>query len=192
MAEANDKKKDAKGEAEAAPAAAAAPAPAKSKKKIFVIAGGVVVLLCLIGVPVFIFAMKPAAQNPNEIPAEAAQKEPQVPMEGSHDEDQLAEGEEALGAFFPFENFVVNLSGAHYVRAQVQLEFNEKDIPKRFYTRLVPIRDAIISTIAKRSPEDLLAEKGKDTLKNDIKEMINEALKKEDVKQVYFTQFFIQ
>lgn len=193
MADEKDKKKDAekKGEKEEAPAAAVPP-PA-GKKKMILIGGGVAALLLLIGVPVMIFSMKPKTEDPNELSSGAAQEHgPALVAEGSHDEEELADGEESVGAFFPFENFVVNLSGGRYVRAQVQAEFVSKDVPKRFYARLVPIRDSIIGMLTSRAPDDLLSEKGKEALKNDIKDMINDLLKKEEVKKVYFTQFFIQ
>ncbi|MBN8548944.1 MAG: flagellar basal body-associated FliL family protein [Deltaproteobacteria bacterium] len=194
MADEKDKKKEAekKGDKDEAPQAAA-PAPA-SKKKMFLIGGGVVALLLVIGVPVMIFSMKPKASEENaELAANAAHDAgPGMVAEGSHDEEELADGEEAVGAFFPFENFIVNLSGGRYVRAQVQVEFNGKDVPKRFYARLVPVRDSIISMLSSRASDDLLTDKGKDALRNDIKDMINDLLKKEEVKKVYFTQFFIQ
>jgi flagellar FliL protein len=192
MADEKDKKKEAdKGGKEEAPAAPAAAAPAKSKKGLL-IGGGIALLLVLICVPVAIFSMKSKAPEGSELSADAAQDEPKLSVEGSHDEEEIAEGEEAIGAFFPMENFVVNLSGGHYIRAQVQIEFTEKDVPKRFFARIVPMRDSIITMLGSRTQEDLLSDKGKEAVKNDIKDMVNELLKKEVVKQVYFTQFFIQ
>lgn len=195
---ADEKKKDAekKGEKEEAPAADAVPAPS-NKKKFMLIGGGVVALLLVIGVPVVMFGMKTKTDDGSEVASDAAQHDAhghdsKLVAEGSHDEEELAEGEEAAGAFFPFENFVVNLSGGRYIRAQMQAEFNGKDVPKRFYARLVPIRDAVIGMLSSRAPDDLLTDKGKAALKEDIKEMINELLKKQEVKQIYFTQFFIQ
>ncbi len=185
-----EKKEPEKKEGEAAVAAAAAK-PAGGKKGMF-IAIGVVVLLVAIGVPVAMMSMKPKAAELSELPADAAEKEPQLQPEGSHDEEEIADGEEALGAFFPLENFVVNLSGRGYIRAQIQLEFNGKDVPKRFYARIVPARDAIIGLLAARTQEDLLSEKGKEALKSDVKDAINDLLKKQEVKNVYFTQFFVQ
>lgn len=193
MADEKDKKKDAekKGDKDEAPAAAA-PAPA-GKKKMILIGAGVVGLLLLIGVPVIFFSMKPKANDSNELASNAAQDHgPSLVAEGSHDEEELAEGEASVGAFFPFENFVVNLSGGRYVRAQIQAEFNGKDVPKKFYARMVPVRDSIITMLTSRAPDDLLSEKGKEALKTDIKDMINDLLKKEEVKKIYFTQFFIQ
>ncbi len=169
---------------------AQAAAPASSKKKTMLIVGGVVAFLLVIGIPVSIMMLK-GKKSTEELGADAAQEQGLVP-EGSEDEDALDEGEAAIGAMFPLETFVVNLQGGRFVRCQVQLEFESRDIPKRFYVRLVPVRDAIISLLTKRDAADLIGEKGKTALKDDIRETVNEILHKEDIKGVYFTQFVVQ
>ncbi len=171
---------------------AEAPAPAKSKKLLFVV-GGVVLLVILIGVPVAIFATKSKTTEATEqLAANAASHTDSVIPEGANDEDELLEGEEPLGAIFPLDTFVVNLSGAKYIRAQIQLEFTERDVPKRFYSRMVPIRDSIITLLTSKTAEDLGSEKGKENLRGELKDLVNEALRKEEVRKIYFTQFVIQ
>ena len=60
--------------------------------------------------------------------------------EGADSEEPLEEGEEALGALYPLETFVVNLKGGRYITTFVaQLEFATRDVPKRFYGRIVPM-----------------------------------------------------
>ncbi|MBX7144921.1 MAG: flagellar basal body-associated FliL family protein [Oligoflexia bacterium] len=187
----DDAKKDKKDGAEAAQAEAA-PAKSGSKKAIF-IGLGVVVLLIAIGVPVAFFALRKPATDEKGLPADLASgEEGKLVAEGSHDEDELEEGEEALGAIFPMETLVVNLSGGRYIRLQIQLEFTERDVPKRFFARLVPVRDALIEMLGRRSADDLLGDKGKEELKKSIRESINELMKREEIKRVYFTQFVIQ
>lgn len=185
------KKEDAK--PAQAEAAAPAAAPAKSKKMLF-IGGGVVLLLLAIGTPLIIMSMGSGEQKKDGTELNEVTEE--VPeggtLEGAQDQDELDEDESPLGAMFPMESFVVNLSGGRYIRCQIQLEFAERDIPARFYTRLVPVRDAIIRLLASRSAEDLAEAEGYDTLKNDVRELVNTILKKEDVKNVYFTQFVVQ
>jgi flagellar protein FliL len=165
-------------------------APAASKKKLFLIIGGVVLLLAAIGVPAFMMLSKSDAGN-EALSADAADEAGLV-AEGSNDEDELEEGEEGLGAIFPLDTFVVNLQGGRFIRCQLQFEFETRDVPKRFYAKLVPIRDAIISILTKRDAEDVISEKGKDTLKSEVREIVNEILRKEEVKTVYFTQFVVQ
>lgn len=166
-------------------------APAKSRKKLLLIIAGVVLLLVAIGVPVTIMSLKKSATPAEELDPDAAGGDAAAP-EGADDEDELDEGEEALGALFPLETFVVNLKGGSLIRCQVQLEFTGRDVPRRFYSKLVPTRDALIALLAKRTQEDALSEEGRTALKGDMKEAVNELLKKEEVRNVYFTQFVVQ
>lgn len=181
---AEEKKEDTEG-------TAAAAAPAGGKKKQLMIVGGIVALLLVIGIPVSLVIFKGDDKKGDELAADAAHEQGLVP-EGHDDEDALDEGEEALGAIFPLETFVVNLQGGKFIRCQMQLEFQTRDVPRRFYGRLVPVRDAIISLLTKRDADDVASEKGKSALKGEIRETVNEILRKEDVKGVYFTQFVVQ
>jgi flagellar FliL protein len=137
--------------------------------------------------------MKKGEPKVDELSADAASTEtPHGKLEGSEDVEDLEEGEEALGAIVPFDTFVVNLSGGKFIRVQLQVEFATLDVPRKFYSRMVPMRDAIISMLTERTPDDLESQKGKDTLKSQIRTTMNEMLHREDVKKIYFTQFVIQ
>ena len=162
------------------------------KKKLFIIIGGLVFLVLAIGAPVAFFTLRSTGPKTEEVSSDAAEGK-LATGEGYDFEDELEEGEEPIGAILPLDSFVVNLAGgAKFIRLQVQVEFNSLDIPRKLYPRLVPIRDSIITMLTQRSPEDLGSTKGKDTLRSDIKDMINETLKREEVKKIYFTQFVIQ
>lgn len=160
-------------------------------KRIFIAVGGIVALLIVVGVPAGYFLLK---KEPQEVEQVTPEMEPeQHKPEGQDDvEEELEEGEEPLGAIVPFETFLVNLSGGKYIRAQIQVEFETLDVPRRFYTRAVPIRDSIISLLTQMTAENLDTAKGKDKLRAEIRSVINTALRKEDVRRVYFTQFVIQ
>jgi flagellar FliL protein len=167
----------------------AAPPP-KSKKKLF-LSIGMVVLLIAAGAAFFL--LKPKKEEKEELAADAAHSESDLTNETSVDpEEPLDEGEEALGAIFPLETFVVNLNGGKYVRVQMQFEFASRDIPKPFLGKLVVVRDAIIALLNKKTAENILAENGKDTVKIAVKDIVNETFRKEYVKKVYFTQFIVQ
>jgi len=169
-----------------------APPATGGKKKRYLIIGGIVFLVLAAGVPAAIFAFKSKAPTNEELPADAAQPESQAASTTTPYEEELAEGEEALGAIIPFDTFIVNLSGGRYIRLQAQVEFNTLDVPRKFYTRLVPIKDQIISALTQKTADELITVKGKDSLRLQIKDTINETLRKEEVKRVYFTQFVIQ
>jgi flagellar FliL protein len=138
---------------------------------------------------------KPPAKI-DELDAEMAEDEDEQDdkgkLEGADETIDFEEGEEAIGAIVPLDTFLVNLTGGKYVRVQVQVEFDSMDVPSRFYTRMVPIRDGIISLLTQQTYESLEDGKGKDKLKIAIRNLMNELLRKEEVRKVYFTQFVIQ
>ena len=119
-----------------------------------------------------------------------------VPQEGpvAVDEaaDEMEEEEEALGAIFPLESFVVNLKGGGFLRAQIQLEFVERDISPRFHARQAIMRDGLISLLAGKAADEIIAQEGRDKLKAEIKDVVNEVMKRQEIKRVYFTQFVVQ
>ncbi len=116
----------------------------------------------------------------------------QKPFDGRRDGVELDEGEEMMGAIVPLDTFVLNISGGKYIRVQMQIEFDSPDVPKRFYSRAVPIRDSIITYLTEQKAEDLQTTKGKDELRQGLRKLVNEQLKKDLVRRVYFTQFVIQ
>ena len=182
MAEEAEKKE---GESEAQPP------KAKSKKLLFIVIG-VVLLLVAIGVPAAFLLLGKKESEMEELSADAAKLGTDLIAEGALDEDEAMEGEEALGAIFPLETFVVNLSGGAFIRLQVQLEFKDRDVPERFLSKIVPIRDAVITLLSARTPSDIASVTGKEALRIDLRELVNDQLKREDVKQVYFSQFVVQ
>jgi flagellar FliL protein len=171
---------------------AAAGGEKKSSKKLFIIIGAVVLLLLAGGVPALYFLV---LKKP---PPAVEELEVEVPegdvgsIEGSGDELEIGEGEESLGAIVPFDTFVVNLPEGKYIRVQLQVEFETLDVPSRFYSRMVPLRDGVISLLTQQVPEDLMTQKGKENLRTQIRGLMNDTLRKEEVRRVYFTQFVIQ
>lgn len=168
-----------------------------SKKKILLIAGISLVTLG-VGAPVGYFLLKPGEapveQQPQveEVVAQPEPVEADKKEEGAHEELALLEGEEAMGAIVPFDTFLVNLSGGKYLRLQLQAEMETPDIPRRLYSRIVPIRDGIITMLTEKTAADIESSQGKEELKKTIKVFINEQLKRQDVRRIYFTQFVIQ
>jgi len=170
-----------------------APAPGWLHKKKMILIAAVAVLLLVLGVPVYFWVRSHTHTTPTAAMFGQEEEFQKLVPEGSQEEDELDEDEEALGALFPLDTFVVNLAGGkNYLRCQVQVEFKERDVPKRFYVRLVPIRDGVIRILSSRTPSELMSHEGKEALKQALKEMMNDVLKKEEVKNIYFTQFVVQ
>ncbi|MEZ4753956.1 MAG: flagellar basal body-associated FliL family protein [Bdellovibrionota bacterium] len=163
----------------------------KGKGMLLMIIGGVLFLVLSIGAPLLYVSMKPKTKK-NHVAHDAAKTEHDFVLEGYEEEYDLDEDEEALGAIYPLETFIVNLANEKYIRLQVQLEFTTRDIPRRFYSTLVPVRDGLITLLNSRTVEDLSGSTAKDNLKQDIKNVVNETMRREMIKNVYFTQFVIQ
>jgi len=165
-----------------------------TRAKVSIIAGGALALILAIGTPILILSLRDQPKEEQQYLGEQAAVEAEyqkLQMEGYLDDD-LSDGEELIGAIFPLETFVVNLKGGGYLRTQIQLEFHRRDIPHRFYSRLVPMRDGMITLLASRTRDEVSTEEGRDQLKRDVQELVNRMLRRAEVKEVYFTQFVIQ
>ena len=169
---------------------AALPAPA-GRKKVIVIAA-VAALVVGIGAPVGYFLLSSDPEPEVEEVAIGSVEQPEASAVENDDSIELEEGEEALGAILPFETFLVNLAGGKYIRLQMQVEFESPDVPKKIYSRMVPIRDSIITLLTQQEASDIEDVKGKEKLKKAIRDLINERLHREDVRRIYFTQFVLQ
>ena len=168
--------------------------PAKNNKKLLMIGAAVALVLILAGVAVALISFRGGkAGKAGEEDVAGVMPEQQVqaaPVDLA--EDEMEENEEAIGAFFPLETFVVNLRGGSFLRVQIQLEFAERDITPRFFVRQVIIRDGILSLLTSKAAADVATPEGKESLKGEVKDLINEILKKQEIRRVYFTQFVVQ
>ncbi|NBW39610.1 hypothetical protein EBR25_01260 [bacterium] len=164
-------------------------------RKVLLIALGVVVVVAAIGTPLAFFLLRDSEETEiTDLDKDAAKDEPETILyiEGFDDLKDGSENEQPLGAFYPFETFIVNLDGGGYLRCQLHAEFVKRDIPNRFFAKLIIIRDSIISTLSNKSREDLADKTGRDNLKSELKMIINSELRREEVEAVYFNQFVVQ
>jgi flagellar basal body-associated protein FliL len=168
------------------------PAAAPGRKKVVILGVAVGMLLLGIGAPLAFMLLTTPEVKVEEpvIPQPIEELDPVA--EGEGEESEAQEGEELIGAIVPLETFLANLSGGKYIRLQLQAELETPDVPKRFYSRLVPIRDEIIAYLTQQSAESLETPQGKEKLKGKVREIINQNLRREDVRTIYFTQFVIQ
>jgi flagellar basal body-associated protein FliL len=172
--------------------------PSSSGRKRLLVIVAVVVLVLGVGAPVGYFLLSKPAPSADEeevkeadLPAVEEEKSEGAAEHPAH-EVEVGEGEELLGAIVPLDAFLVNLSGGKYIRLQVQAELETPDIPRRFYSRVVPMRDQIITLLTEKTATELEEGAGKEKLKAAIKDIMNQHLRREDVRRIYFTQFVIQ
>ena len=164
------------------------------KKSPLVLIIVVVVLLAVIGgaVAFFVLGKKDDAAAKNETKTEV--------------EDESAKYE-----VYELDTFIVNLAKAsNFLRTTIQIEYDPsvlesgegegaeggaaKMLPKLFEKRDAMIRDAIISTLSYKTPAELLTQEGKETLKEELVDAINDALGLDEsvVVSVYFKDFIMQ
>ncbi len=165
-------------------------APKKSKKKLFIILG-VVLVLVLGGVGAF-FALsggkKAAAGEEGEEGGEEHGS-----GGGEHGEGGHGEKGDLPGAIIPLDPFIVNLQvKGSFLKTTIQLEFGEPAQPHTFENDLPKVRDSIIRLLSAKSAQDILSAEGKEKLREEVKEGVNNALGSEDVVNVYFTEFIVQ
>ncbi|MEC7277630.1 MAG: flagellar basal body-associated FliL family protein [Bdellovibrionota bacterium] len=98
---------------------------------------------------------------------------------------------------YPFGDFSVNLarpSGPQrFIKVTITLlvETPLKNDLTEIINKAPSLRDDIIALFNNQSPEEVLKLEGRSVLKNKIKEVINSALKDDEVLQVLFTKFMI-
>ncbi len=163
----------------------AAEAPPKSKKKLVIIVA-VAVLVIGGGVGAFL-AMGSGAKTDAES-GDALE-------EGGEHGEAGAEGEQVVlpPAVLPLETFIVNLQvKGSFLRTTIQLEFAEPELPHSVESDTPKIKDSIIRILSGKSSSELLTSEGKEKVRIEIREGVNEILGGEEVTQVYFTEFIIQ
>ena len=157
-----------------------AAAPKKSKKMLIII---IVAVLVLVGGGVGAFL--------------ALGKKGEAEGEEGGEEEEGEPGEEEAHdlppAVLPLDTFIVNLQvKGSFLKTTLQLEFAEPELPHTVEHDTPKIRDAIIRVLSSKAAPDILSTEGKEKLREELKIAVNEALRSEDVTQVYMTEFIIQ
>jgi flagellar FliL protein len=79
-----------------------------------------------------------------------------------------------------------------FLRTTIQLEFAEPELPHSIESDTPKIKDSVIRILSGKSSSELLTSEGKEKVRGEIREGVNEILGGEEVTQVYFTEFIIQ
>lgn len=187
-----EKKPEGEGEAEAKP---------KSKKKLFIIIGVVVLLAGGGGAAMMLGGSEP-------------------PKEGE-EEEHVAEEEHKTYALLEMDTFIVNLSAnTSFLKVKMVLEYDPEIANKALGGghghgdagagggekadplagagaighRMPQITDSIIRVLSSKKAEDVLSPEGKEDLKQQLIEAINEAtgLDEGPIVNIYFKEFIIQ
>ena len=119
-------------------------------------------------------------------------------VQNSEDAEIAMETEEEVETMGPtkkLETFIVNLAdkgGTRYLRVSMDLELENEEAVKVVEKRLPKIRDAILMILPTKKYEDIDTVEGKSVLRNEILTKINELMKPEKIRNIYFTEFVVQ
>ena len=101
----------------------------------------------------------------------------------------------AIGPMYPMAQFVVNLlseSGNRFLKVAVDLELSDAKLQPEMDQKKSLVRDIIIRTFSSKTLEEISTLKGKDKLKEEVLNKINENLSDGYIKNIYFTDFVVQ
>ncbi len=89
--------------------------------------------------------------------------------------------------------FLTNLkSGGHFVKTDILIEVSDKDTIKILENNNHRIRDQIIEILGDIEEEDIIQSDFKKNLRNLLKEDLQNLLKIDNIKGIYFNEFIIQ
>ena len=194
-----EEKKDEKNEGEGEGAA-----KPKNKKKLFIIIGAVVGVLVIGGVTA-VFLIKSKEAHEGEVVEEKEQEKHYETVELDTFIVNLSENASFLKVrlLLQYDPEILAKAdgghgggegGGHGGGGAGGGEAKEAGLPGVLATREPMIRDAIIRTLSSKRAEDVLSPDGKENLKEELIEAINEAIGLDEgaIVNIYFTEFLVQ
>jgi flagellar FliL protein len=184
-------------------------APKKKNKKVIFIALGVVLLVAGAGVPMFLMGGAPeeAAVAPEEEEHHEEEKHLETADLGSFVVN-LSEATSFLKAHLlvEFDNAVVEKQMKPHAEGEAHAaeegggghgggeKAGAAPLPEFMAKREIQIRDTILKVLSSKKADDVLTPDGKERLKDELIEGLNEAVGLEEppLTAVYFTEFIIQ
>lgn len=100
-----------------------------------------------------------------------------------------------IGPVFQLDQFIVNLlsqGGRRYLKVNIGLEMTTIKLESELNAKRAPIRDIIIEILTSKSPEDISTTRGKEKLKEEIVQRLNEILVDGKIRNVFLTDMAIQ
>jgi flagellar protein FliL len=166
----------------------------KKSKLLLIIIIAVLVLVLIIGGVVAALMMgnhETEAETSQESKTEVATDGAEKATKSNHSNKALTE----VGIMFPLDTFTVNLlseSGRRYLKVQITLEMEGKELSPELEEKKAVFRDIIIRILSSKSLEEISTIKGKETLKEQIVSELNTRLKDGKIENIYFTDFVVQ
>ncbi len=162
----------------------------KSSGKMMLVIIAILILLILIGGGLAAFLLLSGGDE--EVSSAPQQQQVAVQKKkGSSRSQSLL----TIGPVYPMDQFVVNLlseSGSRFLKVSLQIELGNEEMVAEMDKKKPAIRDIVIRTLSSKTFEEIGTSKGKERLKDELVEIINEILADGQVKNIFFTDFVIQ
>lgn len=172
-------------EAAVEPDPAVAETPPKGNSKLLIIIVALVLALGVGGGAAYFFLIMPKA-------AEDGGKAGNSGKGGAPEEEEVDIA--SLGTVTELPSFIVNLSGGtgRYLKVTIVLKLSAERVTEEIKNREPQIKDAVITVLSSKSPEEILSVQGKYDLKGEIIKRINTFLATGVVKELFFVEFVVQ
>lgn len=111
------------------------------------------------------------------------------------DTTTVVEKEPDRGTIVMLEDITVNLQAekrSHYLRLKIGLEVADPLVEAEIGERSAEIRDIVITSASERRVDELITVRGKEQLKQELKNRINARLQNGELLNVYFSDFVVQ
>ena len=102
-------------------------------------------------------------------------------------------GKKDSAVLVPFEPFVVNLSApGRYLKVTIHFELKNAGDEEFVKSKTPVLRDVVITLLSSKSADAVSGPEGKFQLKDEVLFRANQALGREIIKNLYFTEFVMQ
>jgi len=174
-----------KTEKDKAPPPAAPEKPKKSVKLLLIGGAGLAVLLLIGGGAAYFFLSSSPADSSEEVSFSGRI------MAMFSGKEKTKETPPAV--IHKMDPFLVNLADPGQLRyLKVTLHVETPMMREEYEKRLPQLRDSVLSILSSKQLKDISTPEGKNVLRGEIKEKINQILAEAKVQNIYFTEFVIQ
>lgn len=115
-------------------------------------------------------------------------------VSGDEENEEKVQSIEDIRTTYDAGSYTVNISNnnqINFVRATIVFELETSELAEELDKRSSQIRDRIISTLRAQNQE-ILEEPGADTIKEIVKDKVNEILISGEITNVWFTELVVQ
>ena len=168
----------------------------KQNKMLLFIIIGVVALLLIIFIVVAILIFSGGDEEANAQGGANSPQEQQSSAASKSSQAKAGSNLLSVGPMYPMDQIIVNLmtssGGKRYLKTSIVLELSIVEMQPELDTKRDVIRDTIITILSAKTFEEIQTTKGKQKLKDELQERINEYLVDGRIANIFFTDFMVQ